>query len=165
MRLGHIDPDSRVCSGLAGLEAGILAGLCLLLWQAISSLMTGEVAWQTSVALVTAVFGQAVRRDGMVTSVTAGLALQLSGGGIAGILFGLVLRTRWAARRVVLTGLVLGIGWYYLAYEIVLRTIVARRYPPSLRLPLIASHLAFGLALSVYPRFWRALRQDLWSGN
>jgi hypothetical protein len=165
MTLRHIDADSRACSALAGLETGTLATLCLLAWQALGSVLSGRPAWDTSVRLASAVFGEALRRDGVMATAVAGLALQAFGGGLVGIVFGLLLRMRWAARRMVLTGLAIGLAWYYLAYEVSLLLIVPGRYSLSLRLPLIASHLAFGLTLSVYPHFWRSLRQASWSGN
>jgi hypothetical protein len=162
---GHIEADSRICSALAGLEAGILGGLCLLLWQALGSLLAGEQAWDVSVGLLAAVFGRAAYRDGVLASAVAGIALQIFGGGSVGVLFGLLLRVQWAWRRVVMLGLVASLAWYYLAYEVLLRALAPGRYPPGLRLPLISSHLAFGLVLSAYPRFLSSLRQGLWSGR
>jgi hypothetical protein len=161
MNVGHIDAESRACSALAGLETGTLATLCLLAWQALGSVLTGRPAWDTSARLAAAVFD----RNRMMELIVAGLALQAFGGGLVGILFGLLLRMQWAARRLVLAGLAIGLAWYYFAYEVPLRMIAPGRYPLSLRLPLIASHVAFGLALSVYPRFWRDLRRDLWGGS
>jgi hypothetical protein len=156
--IGHLEADSRVCSALAGLETGILAGLCLLLWQALGSLLVGEAAWRVSTDLAAAFFGHVVYRNSEWAAALAGIALQVFEGGLVGVLFGLLLRARWAWRRLVLLGLLASLAWYYLAYEIVLRALAPGRYPPAMRLPLLASHLAFGLVLSVYPRFLRSLR-------
>jgi hypothetical protein len=162
---GHLEADSSVCSAFAGLEAGILGGLCLLFWQALGSLLEGGQAWDVSVGLVEVVLGRAAYRDGVLGAAVAGFALQIFGGGSVGVLFGLLLRAQWAWRRVALLGLLASLAWYYLAYEIVLRALAPGRFPPGLRLPLMSSHLAFGLVLSVYPRFLRSLRQGLWNGG
>ncbi len=160
-RIGHIDADSRLCWALAGLEAGILGGLCLLFWQACSSLVGGEDARIVSVDLVSGIFGRRAPVGGTWASAAAVYALQLLGGGSIGMLFGLLLRAPWAWRRMLLLGLLAGLTWYYLAYEVLLRTLAPARYPPVARLPLIVSHLVFGVVLSAYPRFLNSLRQDL----
>jgi len=166
MRLfGGMESGSRLCSALAGLETGMLGGLCLLLWQALGSMLAGREAWGGSVGLVTAAFGRGVYRDGPVAAASAGVALQLAGGGLVGILFGLTLRAAWASRRVVLLGLVYGLGWYYLAYEVLLRQVGLGPYSAAPRQSLMVSHLVFGLVLASYPRFLHSLRQGLWSGD
>jgi len=159
--LDGLERDGRICSALAGLETGVLGVVCLLLWQVLGSLLTGQPAWGVSTRLVTAAFGRGVHRDGLVAAASAGVALQLFGGGLVGILFGLSQRTAWASRRVVLLGLVYGLGWYYLAYEVILRRIGQGPYSALPRRSLMAAHLVFGLALAAYPHFLRSLRQEL----
>ena len=163
--LGGFEWDSRLCSALAGLEAGILGGLCLLLWQALGSLLAGQDVWSGPVRLVTAAFGRRVYRDGLVTAASAGVALQLVGGGLVGVLFGLTLRAAWASRRVVLLGLVYGLGWYYLAYEVLLRRLGSGPYSFAPRQSLMLAHLVFGLVLASCPRFLHSLHHGLWGGE
>jgi hypothetical protein len=163
--LGGVPGDGRLCSALAGLEAGILGALCLLLWLAAGALLAGQAAWSVPVRLVTVAFGREVYRDGLFAAASAGVALQLFGGGLAGILFGLIQRAAWASSRVALVGLAYGLGWYYLAYEVLLRRI---GLGPHLELPrrsLLLAHVVFGLVLAAHPRFLSSLRKDLPGGG
>ncbi|HSW49575.1 MAG TPA: hypothetical protein VLH09_05335, partial [Bryobacteraceae bacterium] len=80
--IGHINADSRLCSVLAGLEAGILGGLCLLLWQASSSALGGEDARTISADLGAVVFGRRAQAGSPWPSLAAGYALQVFGGGL-----------------------------------------------------------------------------------
>jgi hypothetical protein len=161
---GDLGGNSRVCSALAGLETGVLGAMCLLLWQVAGSLLAGQPAWDVPTRLVTAVWGRGVSRDGLLAAASAGAALQLFGGGLVGVLFGLSQRSAWASRRVVLLGLVFGLGWYYLAYEVLLRRVGTGPYALLPRRSLMPAHLVFGLVLSAYPLLLRSLRRDL-AGN
>ncbi len=120
-------------------------------------MLAGLGAWEMPLRLAAAAFGPQVPAHGFASGVAAGAALQLFTAGLVGALFGLTGRSRWAARRVMLLGMVFGLGWYYLGYEILLRDFGLGSYLLAPRRSLVVAHLIFGLLLGLYPRFLDAL--------
>jgi hypothetical protein len=66
---------------------------------------------------------------------------------------------------VVLLGLVFGLGWYYLGYEILLRRFGLGTQAMVPRRSLLAAHLLFGLILATYPRLAASLEASSSSGG
>jgi hypothetical protein len=138
---------------LAGVETGVVAGLGLLGWQAAGSMLAGLGAWEMPLRLATAAFGPRISSHGFATGAAVGAALQLFTAGLVGALFGLTVRSRWAARRVMLLAILFGLGLYYLGYEILLRDFGLGSYVMAPRRSLVVAHLLFSLFLGLYPRF------------
>jgi len=147
-----------VCPVLAGVETGVWGGVLVIAWYATVSWLYGEPAWTVPARLAAAVYGPGLAQGGGLMAGAAGAALEVSGGGIVGALFGLSMRAQWCARRAPLLGLFFGLGWYYVGYGILPREFGrAAASVFSLRSALLA-HVAFGLFLAAYPRFLRSLR-------
>jgi len=142
---------------LAGVETGVLAGLGVLGWQAAGSMLAGLGAWEMPLRLAAAAFGRQMLMHGFATSVLVGVALQLFSAGLVGALFGLTVRSLWAARRVMLLGILFGLGWYDLGYEILLRNFGLGSYAVAPRRSLLVAHLMFGILLALHPRFLKLL--------
>jgi len=144
-------------SVFAGLETGVLGGLSVVLYHALGSILAGETVWSVPARLAAAAFGREVYRDGLAVAVMAGMSLEVVGAGLIGILFGLAVRTPWALQRAGLLGPGVALGWYYLAYEILLRRFGAGPYAVAPRQSQVLAYLLFGLLLGLYPRLRRSL--------
>jgi hypothetical protein len=140
---------------LAGLETGIVGGVCVILYHLVGALASGEGAWSAPARIGAAAFGRRLFFEGAGTATLAGLSLIFTTAGLLGMAFGILVRRQWASRRVVLLGPLAALGWYYLLFEIVLRGPGAS----GTRRSLIMAHLLFGLVLAAYPKFLRALRR------
>jgi hypothetical protein len=163
-----VSPTGRyavVFSALAGLETGVLGGVGLLAWLCAGSLIAGNPIWWGPVRLATAAFGSGVSGGGFLPAGVVGAALQLVAAGLVGTLFGLCMRARWALQRVVLIGLLFGLGWYYLGYEVLLRRFGLGMHGVAGRRSLLVAHLFFGLVLAAYPRLASALDTGPRSGG
>ncbi len=150
---------------LAGVETGVVAGVCLIGWQAAGSMLAGLDSWEITLRLASAAFGPRVSAHGFAIGVIVGAALQLFAAGLVGALFGLTVRDSWAARRVMLLGLLFGLGWYYVGYEILLKDFGLGPYVIAPRRSLVLAHLLFGLILGRYPRFLASLEPDPFTGD
>ena len=140
-------------AALAGLETGVLGGVALLGWYALSSLAAGEVAWDVPARLGAACRGASYWPEQLGLDVAAGASMHIAGAGLAGALFGLVARGVASLRRRFLLGVLFGLAWYYVLGQILLRSAGAGAYPFLLRRPVIAGYALFGLFLALYPRF------------
>src|ERR1700729_1691120 len=101
---------------LAGLEAGIVAALILLGWLALASAWYRRSIWTTGNIMATTFYGEAALTPRFSSRTLAGLALYVVLYGIIGALFGLAVPNRPPGLRLTLTGVLVGLGWYYLSY-------------------------------------------------
>jgi hypothetical protein len=148
-----------LCYAFAGLETGVLGGLVALAWLVLTSFWQGHSAWA-----IPALMGSTLGDGGAVgqsfgSIALAGVALQFCAAGILGALFGLAVRERRRFPRLLLLGLLIGLGWFYLLQAMLWRRpwnfVLAPAY--SERSMLVAC-LVFGAFLSTYPRRLQSIR-------
>ena len=156
-RFGSLAQGDLAGSFLAGLETGVCGGLSVILYYALGSLLAGETLWSVPARLAAAAFGRGVYRDGFAAAVMAGVSLEVFTAGLVGVVFGLLARPRWALQRAALLGPAVALGWYYLAYEVLLRRFGPGPYNVAPRQSQVLAHLLFGLVLGLLPRFRRSL--------
>jgi hypothetical protein len=142
---------------LAGLEAGIVAVLILLGWLALASAWYRRSIWTTANLMATTFYGEAALSRGFSTRTLAGLALYLVLYGIIGALFGLAIQNRGSGIRVTLTGALVGLGWYYLSYALLWRTLNPLIPLYTHNGPMLAGHVLYGGFLGRFPRYLHAL--------
>ncbi len=145
---------ARVLDGLlAGLEAGVLAALALLGWLALASAWYRRSIWTSANIMATTFYGDAAL-GGMFTSRTlAGLSLYLALYGIAGALFGLALAGRGPRLPIALCGILAGLAWYFLAFDLLWRNLNPLIALYTHRGPMLAGHLLYGAMLGRFPRY------------
>jgi hypothetical protein len=148
-------------AALAGLETGVLGGVVLLAWYALTSLAAGQAAWEVPARLGAACCGSALWPERLGFAVAAGASMHILGAGAAGALFGLVARGVTSLRRLFLLGTLVGLVWYYVLDRILLRSAEAGAYPFLFRRPVVAGYVLFGLFLLLYPRFLQRIRASL----
>jgi hypothetical protein len=142
--------SSQACHWLAGLEAGVWAGLAMLGWFALTAAWAHHSVWVVPNRLGALWYHEAGWRGGWHAATWAGLAFHLLVSGVVGILFGCLVREARNRVRVSLWGLLSGLVWCYLSYALFWRRLLgalAGGPPPSL----LAAYLVFGLALGCYP--------------
>src|SRR3984957_5114393 len=142
---------------LAGLEAGIVAALILLGWLALASAWYRRSIWTTANIMATTFYGAGALTPRFSSRTLAGLALYLVLYGIIGALFGLAVPNRTAGLRMTLTGVLVGLGWYYLSYALVWRNL-----NPLITLythggPMMAGHGLYGGFLGRFPHYLSTL--------
>jgi hypothetical protein len=142
---------------LAGLEAGVIAALILLGWLALASAWYRRSIWTTANIMATTFYGDAALGRGFTFRTLAGLALYLILYGTIGALFGIAVQSRGPGTRVVLIGVVVGLGSYYLFYAVLWRTLNPLITLYTHGTPTIAGHLLYGCFLGRYPRYLHAL--------
>ncbi len=145
---------------LAGLETGIVAVLFLLGWLALASAWYRRSIWTSANIMATTFYGEAALGRGFTSRTLAGLALYVVLYGFIGALFGLALQGRGPGSRVVLIGIAVGLGWYFLAYAVLWRSLnplITLYTHPG---PTIAGHVLYGGFLGRYPRYLDTLAAE-----
>jgi hypothetical protein len=138
---------------LAGLASGVVAVLSLLSWLALASAWYRRSIWTTANIMATTFYGEAALRRNFTFRTLAGLALYVVVYGTIGALFGISLQTRGAGLRLVLVGVLVGLGWYYFSF-----VLLWRKLNPLITLythsgPMIAGHMLYGGLLACFPRY------------
>jgi hypothetical protein len=146
------------CSALAGLQAGVVGGLLVLGWWALSALVSGQPVWTIPERLGALLYRGFVPRDELAVAAAAGVALQIASAGTIGVLFGLAMRSAWSFERAALLGLLTGLCWHYAGYEVLLRTARLAAYTIPPRRVMLVGHLLFGLSLGLYRRYLNSLQ-------
>src|SRR5437588_4675409 len=106
--------ESKMLHAMAGLESGVLGGVCMLVWLATLSLLQGRSMWSVPNLLASTFYGEAALRRGFRWTTLSGVALHVIMTAIAGLLFGLAVSSMANRGRVMLLGVAAGVAWYYL---------------------------------------------------
>jgi hypothetical protein len=135
-------------SALAGLEAGVIGGLSLLVFLGAHSALRGQSWWSYANLLGSVVYRSSALWRGFGRATLAGIAVQIIGSGLAGVLFG-VCFARTRGRTVsLLIGVSCGVIWFFISYRFVYSAIgplvpVYASQPATL-----LGHMILGLVLS-----------------
>jgi hypothetical protein len=146
---------------LAGIEAGILGGLAMFGWLAISSLLDLRSIWVVPNLLGSTLSGRPVLQHGFGWPTVAGLGLHLFVSGTIGMSFGLAVGDSRNRLRVTLLGIVTGLVWYYFSQLLFWRKlgVFVMVYSPPRQM--LLGHLVYGLVLGWFPSGLRSLRRSL----
>jgi hypothetical protein len=142
--------SSQACRWLAGLEAGVWAGVAMLGWLALTAAWSHHSIWEAPNRLGALFYGAAAWREGFHAGTSAGLAFHLFTSAVVGLLFGCLAREGRNRLRTGLLGILTGLGWFYLTYAWFWRRLLplgSEMPPPSL----LAAYLVFGVGLGCYP--------------
>jgi hypothetical protein len=144
---------------LAGLQSGMSGALAMLAWLALASVYYRRSFWAVPNLLASTFHGESALRYGFAPATLSGIALHLLIYSSLGALFGFVVRDRATRRRAVLFGLLCGVGWYYLSFGALWKSLnpLVPLYVPDR--PMLVGHLLYGGLLGRVPRYLRGLRE------
>jgi hypothetical protein len=157
-RLKEMSPNApedsgRFAAALAGLQAGMMATLAMLLWMGISAVWQQRTFWTSENLLATTFYGSRSLHNGFSISTVSGLALYLLLYSTLGCLFAYVAGKRELSPRLVLSGMAAGLVWYYLSFHLLWR--VVGPLIPILHAvtPTILGHMIYGAGIGRFPHF------------
>ncbi len=136
---------------LAGVEAGVIAGLAMLGWVFLGSTLLDQSVWTVPNLLGSIVNGDGVLRRGFGWAALSGLALHFFTSGVVGILFGLIVAGVRSRRRAVLLGIITGLIWFYFSNALVWRKLGALAWIYLSPRSLLVAHIIFGAVLGLQP--------------
>ena|SRR6185295_3185808 len=117
-----VQPDwitKKALDILAGIEIGVIGGIVMLLWLAISAPVVGLSWWSILNLLASHSYGARIVRGGPGMVTVSGIALQIAAAGLVGAISGFLT----GGGR--LFGLAVTLAWYALCY-----TFLWKRYAP-----------------------------------
>lgn len=142
---------------LAGLQAGMAATLWMLAWLGVSSAWRQSSFWTAENLWASTFHGAAAIHRGFSTTTLSGLALYLLVYSTLGGFFALAVRTRVPRLRLMLIGVLAAVGWYYLSFHVIWRTVSPLVTLLHAVQPTLLGHMIYGAALAQFPRFLPAV--------
>ena len=153
--------SAKLCFVLAGLEAGMLAGLVMLAWLAAASAFQHRSVWAVPNLLATTFYGESALRQSFGAKTLAGLALHLFVYSLLGAAFGIVVQHRGTRLRLTLLGILSALAWHYFSFGFFWKTVnpLVMLYSPDR--PMLVGHLLYGGLLGRFPDFLRSVEKGL----
>jgi hypothetical protein len=142
---------------LAGLQAGVLGGVAMLVWAVASSPWRQQPWWAFPNLMASGLFGESVFRLGFGWASWSGMALLLFLAGSLGSIFALLVPESVSSFRFVLLALAASLAWYYAT-----ASPAANRWAPLVPLytprPILyTGHLIYGLSLALERCLYRKI--------
>jgi hypothetical protein len=138
---------------LAGLQAGMIAALAMLAWLGVSAVWERRSFWTSENLLATTFYGGTAVRNSFSTGTLSGLALYLLIYSVLGCLFAIAAGGRLTAPKLLLTGIITALVWYYVSFHFVWSSLSP--LVPLLHAvrPTIVGHIIYGAAIARFPRY------------
>ena len=130
-----------------GIESGIVGGLAMLLVLTAASIFHRHVWWEVPNLLGSTFYHGRAFYAGPGMATVAGGALQLTISGLIGAVFSLACGNVRSRHRLILSGTLAGLGWFFLANGFLwpsINPLVPRYWPEPAA---VLSHLLFGACL------------------
>jgi hypothetical protein len=139
---------------LAGLEGGTLGVLCMLAWLGISATWQQRSFWTAENLMASVFYGARAIRSGFAGETLSGLAMYVVVYSLLGALFAVFVRDRLPRIRTFLLSLVFALGWYYLSFRLLWRSVMPLVALLHVQGATAVGHLIYGAVLGRYPAHW-----------
>jgi len=146
---------------LAGLQAGMMAVGWMLAWMGVSAKWQGRSFWTSENLMASVLYGDAAIGLGFAFSTIAGLALYLILYSLLGALLATALRSRLTGWGTLLAGVLLALGWYYLFFHAIGKTLMPLVALLHSERPTVFGHVIYGGLLARFHAFLPRLEQPV----
>ncbi len=156
---GFPDDHPRIYAAVAGFQAGTFAVLVMLGAMGLASAWYRRTFWYVANLMASTFYGDDAIRAGFSWQTLSGIALYLILYSLFGALFGFVLEDRFPRLRLVLVGILCGIGWFYLWFGVLWNWLNPLVTLYTHDRPMLWSHMLYGALLGRYPLYLARLRK------
>jgi hypothetical protein len=134
----------------------MLGVLWMLAWLGISAAWQQRSFWTTENLMASAFYGRDSIHSGFASQTLAGLALYVALYSLLGALLALVIRDRLPRLRTLLVSIAFAIGWYYLSFHVIWKSIMPLVALLHVERSTVLGHLVYGTILGRYPVYLAA---------
>jgi hypothetical protein len=138
---------------LAGLQAGLVALLWMLIWLGMSSILERRGFWAPENLLASAFYGNRAIRTGFGFSTLSGISLYILIYCPLGALFAMSVRRRLPRFRLTLTAVAVSLLFYYLTFCGLWKTLAPLAAVLHSRSATVLGHVIFGAMLARFPAY------------
>ena len=146
-------PADPLAVFLAGLQAGMI-GICwMLAWLGLSAVGQRRSFWTAENLMASVFHGDVAIRRGFGGSTLSGIALYLLIYSLLGAGFAVTARTRFTGLGTVLLGVLFSVGWYWLWFRALGRTVMPLVWLLHAESSTAFGHVIFGALMARFPAY------------
>jgi hypothetical protein len=138
---------------LAGLQAGMIGILAMLVWLGFSAIGQRRSFWTAENLMATVFHGDAAIRRGFGSTTLSGLALYLLIYSLLGALFAMGARNRFTGFGTLLLGMLYSMGWYFLWFRTLGQSLMPLVWLLHAANSTVFGHLIFGASIARFPAY------------
>jgi hypothetical protein len=131
----------------------MLGVLWMLAWLGISAAWQQRSFWTAENLMASGFFGAGAIHSGFASQTLSGLALYLMLYSLLGGLLAMALRDRLTRLRTLLVTIAFALGWYYLSFHWIWRTVMPLVALLHVERSTVMGHLIYGTILGRYPAY------------
>jgi hypothetical protein len=146
-----LPPPGSLWFALAGLQGGMLGVSAMLAWLGVSAAWQRRSFWTAPNLIATAFYGERAIRSGFAGRTLSGVALYLTLYSLLGAIFAVLIRDRLPRFRTVLMAAVFAVAWYFVAFQVIWRSLLPLVFLLHAARPMLLGHLIYGTFLGRYP--------------
>jgi hypothetical protein len=146
----------RLRHAVAGLHAGVIGAIAMVLWLMVGSVWHGRSIWVVPNLFASTFFGGNAYRNQLLITSWAGIALMIATYGVLGGVWGCVWREK-KVRWLPLYGALAGVVAYFLLFDLLWRHVnpLVSLYGPDRQLQI--AHVVWGMLLARSPMYARRI--------
>lgn len=142
----------------AGLQAGMLGVICLLIWVGVDASWVRRGFWSEENLFSSVFYGNEALRAGFSSKTLPGLAIYLMVYSTLGATFAVAAANRLPPFRRFLAAILFSLAWFYFAFHFLLKTAIPLAYLLYADRPMLVGHLVYGAWLARYQSYLPAAR-------
>ena len=154
-------PASPLQLALAGLQAGMIAICWMLAWMGLSAMGQRRSFWTAENLIATVFHGDSAIRRGFGSTTWSGIALYLLCYSLLGVVFAMMVRSRFTSLGTVLMGVLCSMGWYALMFRVLGQALMPLVWLLHAENSTAFGHVIFGLLVARFPAYLPAPAQQL----
>src|SRR3982751_1276461 len=154
-------PASPLQLALAGLQAGMI-GICwMLAWMGLSAMGQRRSFWTAENLIATVFHGDSAIRRGFGATTWSGIALYVLCYCLLGVVFALIIRSRFTSFGTVLLCVLCSVGWYALMFRALGQTLMPLVWLLHAENSTAFGHVIFGILVARFPAYLPATAQPV----
>jgi hypothetical protein len=139
---------------LAGLQAGTLGALWMLVWLGLSSTLLRHGFWMPENLLAAGFLGRSEIPSDFTAATFTGIALYLLIYSLLGALFAMAVGDRVRPARRALLSILFALAWYYLSFHLIWKSLMPMVYLLQPERPALIAHMIYGAILTRFPTYY-----------
>jgi hypothetical protein len=147
------EPAGALESLLAGLQAGMVGVLLMLVWLGVSAAWQQRSFWTAENLMASAFYGPGSIHSGFASRTLPGLALYVVLYSVLGALLGLAVRNRATRMLTILLAIFFAMVWYYASFHWMWERVMPLVALLHAERPTAIGHVIYGLWLGRFPEY------------
>ena len=142
----------------AGLQAGMLGVIFLLIWVGVDASWSRRGFWSEENLFASLFYGSDALRAGLSSRTLPGLAIYLMTYSALGAIFAVAAANRLPPFRRLRAAFIFSLGWFYFSFHLLLKAAIPLAYLLYADRPMLVGHLVYGAFIARFQSYLPAVQ-------